>query len=52
MHCGEDPEPKVVLVVLAPPESVVNLPVVGSIKNALTELDGLVGVRLGPMFAR
>ncbi len=52
MHCGVEPEPKRTLVPLAPPDSDVNLPVVGSMKNALTELAGLVGVKFGPWLAR
>jgi hypothetical protein len=52
MHRGEDPEPKGTLFEFAPDESDVNLLVVGSIKNALTELASLVAVKFGPEFAR
>jgi len=47
MHRGEEPAPKGTLVT-----SGVSLLVVGSMKNALTELASLVAVKFGPAFAR
>src|SRR6202044_2620650 len=52
MHCGPAPEPKGTVLALAPEDSDVSTPVVGSMKKAVTELVALVGTRLGPMFAR
>ena len=47
MQVGEAPAPKGTVVAIG-----VNLPVVGSMKNALTELAELLGVRFGPKFVR
>ncbi len=47
MQRGEDPAPNGTVVVIG-----VSLPVVGSMKKALTELASLLGVRFGPMFVR